>query len=83
MDDRYWVKLPARHAGALGGDSDPVGSFEAGPPIMLMAPWSALVGILGSRRRPSSNTLTTARYRCVPIVTDLRRYSNGPNVVFA
>ena len=19
MDDRYWVKLPARHAGALGG----------------------------------------------------------------
>ena len=50
---------------------------------MLMAPWSALVGILGSRCIPSSNTLTTTRYRCVSIVTDPRRYSNGPNVVFA
>ena len=82
MDDRNWVKLPARHAGALGGIQIP-GRFEVGPPIMLMAPWSALVGIPGSRRLPSSNTLTTARYRCISIVTDPRRYSNGPNVVFA
>ena len=32
MDDRYWVKLPARHAGAFGGIQIPGDTSRAGPP---------------------------------------------------
>ena len=50
MDDRYWVKLPPRHNGALGGIQIPVASRLGRP--MLMAPWNALVGIPGELLHP-------------------------------